>query len=163
MSTEFNFKVSEGTASRTGALSVRNFSNFDNISGLPGREVILSSSLVVVVFTITIIIIRWSPTMFTTSGCNSQNWGGFLGGICFFAEGNFLIHITESFERIRNKYKAALRFEITLILAIFVYHLRFFEAVCMKSAFMVQRPEKLFIHSDTGPPTGRSKNDDDGI
>ena len=30
----------------------------------------------------------------------------------------------------------------------------------MKSAFMVQRPEKLFIHSDTGPPTGRWKDDD---
>ena len=28
----------------------------------------------------------------------------------------------------------------------------------MKSAFMVQRPEKLFIHSDTGPPTGRWKD-----
>ena len=26
---------------------------------------------------------------------------------------------------------------------------RFFEAACMKSAFMVQRPEKLFIHTDT--------------
>ena len=38
--------------------------------------------------------------------------------------------------------------------------MRFFEAVCMKSAFMVQRPEKLFIHSDTGPPTGRCKDND---
>ena len=41
MSTNFNFEVSEGTASWTGALGVRNFSNFDNISGLPGREVAL--------------------------------------------------------------------------------------------------------------------------
>ena len=32
----------------------------------------------------------------------------------------------------------------------------------MKSAFMVQRPEKLFIHSDTGPPTGRWKDDEFG-
>ena len=39
MSTNFNFEVSEGSASWTGALGVRNFSNFDNISGLPGREV----------------------------------------------------------------------------------------------------------------------------
>ena len=39
MSMDLNFEVSEGTGSWTGALSVRNFSNFDNISGLPGREV----------------------------------------------------------------------------------------------------------------------------
>jgi len=70
---------------RTGALGVRNFSNFDNISGLPGREVI--------------------P--------------------------NYVHYI-----RLQQP------------------ELRFFEAVCMKSAFMVQRPEKVFIHSDTGPPTG---------
>ena len=41
MSTNFSFEVSEGNAPRTGALGVRNFSNFDNISGLPGREVAL--------------------------------------------------------------------------------------------------------------------------
>ena len=41
-----------------------------------------------------------------------------------------------------------------------MFYLRFFEAVCMKSAFMVQRPEKLFIHSDTGPPTGRRKDNE---
>ena len=45
MSKEFNFEVSEGTASWTGALHLHNFSNFDNISGLPGREVISSSSV----------------------------------------------------------------------------------------------------------------------
>ena len=27
--------------------------------------------------------------------------------------------------------------------------LRFFEAVCMKSAFMIQRPEKILIHTNT--------------
>ena len=32
---------------------------------------------------------------------------------------------------------------------------RFFEAVCMKSAFLIQRPTVLFIHSDSGPPQGR--------
>ena len=26
---------------------------------------------------------------------------------------------------------------------------RFFEAVCLKSAYMIQRPEKIFIHTDT--------------
>ena len=25
--------------------------------------------------------------------------------------------------------------------------LRYFEAVCMKSAFMIQRPEKIFVHT----------------
>ena len=34
------FEVFEGTTSRTEALNNYNFSNFDNISGLPGREVI---------------------------------------------------------------------------------------------------------------------------
>ena len=53
MSTNFNFEVSEGTASWTGALGVRNFSNFDNISGLPGREVAIILIFLVVLFTIT--------------------------------------------------------------------------------------------------------------
>ena len=53
MSTNFNFEVSEGTASWTGALGVRNFSNFDNISGLPGREVAIIIIFLVVLFTIT--------------------------------------------------------------------------------------------------------------
>jgi len=74
---------------RTEALNTRNFSNFDNISGLPGREVIPNH-----------------------------------------------VH----YIRLQQP------------------EIRFFEAVCMKSAFMVQRPKKLFIHSDTGPPTGRHWN-----
>ena len=32
---------------------------------------------------------------------------------------------------------------------------RFFEAVCMKSAFMIQRPEKIFIHTDTTELKGK--------
>ena len=32
---------------------------------------------------------------------------------------------------------------------------RFFEAVCMKSAFLIQRPDKIFIHTDTPRLTGK--------
>lgn len=28
-----------------------------------------------------------------------------------------------------------------------ILNVRFFEAVCMKSAFMIQRPEKVFVHT----------------
>jgi len=71
---------------RTGAHSTQDFSKFDNISGLVGREVI--------------------P--------------------------NYIHYI-----RLQQP------------------ELRFFEAVCMKSAFLIQRPARLYIHSNTGPPTGR--------
>jgi len=33
--------------------------------------------------------------------------------------------------------------------------IRFFEAVCMKSAFIIQRPDKIFIHTDTPELTGK--------
>jgi len=33
-------------------------------------------------------------------------------------------------------------------------YLRFFEAVCMKSAFLIQRPERIYLHSDVGEVTG---------
>lgn len=33
--------------------------------------------------------------------------------------------------------------------------IRFFEAVCMKSAFLIQRPDKIFIHTDTPRLTGK--------
>ena len=40
---EIKLGVAEGSANWTEALNTRNFSNFDNISGLPGREVLWKS------------------------------------------------------------------------------------------------------------------------
>ena len=136
---EIKLGVTEGSANWTEALNTRNFSNFDNISGLPGREVLWKCNLLMGLFF-------------------SFNLESFLKKINLIS-GHSQPCSLHSIAATRDKVYTCNASYFQIIWGLYWpwpdFLLRFFEAVCMKSAFMVQRPKKLFIHSDTGPPTGR--------
>ena len=140
---EIKLWVTEGSANWTEALNTRNFSNFDNISGLPGREVLWKCILLMGLF---------FPSIF-------ESFLKEINLISGHSQPCSLHSIAATRDKVYtcNASYYLIIWELYFLWPDLTFFLRFFEAVCMKSAFMVQRPKKLFIHSDTGPPRGRWK------
>ena len=94
---------------RTDIMKKVNFTGFDNVSGIPDREII--------------------P--------------------------NYIHYIRLEQPEIRSVRKSEILTSYTIHLEKHINVLRFFEAVCMKSAFMIQKPEKIYIHTDTPKLRGK--------